>query len=272
VSTDGVRSRPGHRRQRPDHQGEQRRLAASKLSPPPRRPGIVDRPTLTTRLSSLATVPVVLVSAPAGFGKTTLLSLWANVDERAFAWVTLDASDNDPVVFVTTVLTALQPHVDVRPQDIHRLRSGDPASDELDLPPLEDAGADAAQPFVLVLDDVHLVTEPRCHEVIARLVDRLPPGSQIALSTRTDPPLPLGSWRAHGNLLELRANDLALDAGEAAALLAASHVEVLDDDQVVRLVDRTEGWSAAIYLAALSLRGRAEPGTFVDSPTSSARM
>jgi LuxR family maltose regulon positive regulatory protein len=271
VSTGGVRSRPGHRRHRPDDQGEQRRLAASKLSPPPRRPGIVDRPTLTTRLSSLAAVPVVLVSAPAGYGKTTLLALWATIDERAFAWVTLDGSDNDPVVFVTTLLTALQPHVDVSPQDVHRLRSSNPARDEVDLPPLTDAGADAAQPFVLVLDDLHLVTEARCHDVIARLVDRLPPGSQIALSTRTDPPLPLGSWRAHGHLLELRADDLALDAGEAAALLAASHVERLDDDQVVRLVDRTEGWSAAIYLAALSLRGRAEPAAFVDDFTGTNR-
>jgi LuxR family maltose regulon positive regulatory protein len=220
VSTGGVRSRPGDVRQRPDHHGEQRRLAASKLSPPPRRPGIVDRPSLTTRLSSLATVPVVLVSAPAGYGKTTLLALWATIDERAFAWVTLDGSDNDPVVFVTTLLAALRPHVDVSPQDIH---------DDLGLVPLADAGADPAQPFVLVLDDVHLVTEARCHDVIARLVDRLPPGSQIALSTRTDPPLPLGSWRAHGKLIELRAHDLALDAVEAAAFLAASQVERLDD-------------------------------------------
>jgi LuxR family transcriptional regulator, maltose regulon positive regulatory protein len=222
-------------------------------------------------LSSFAAVPVVLVSAPAGYGKTTLLALWATVDDRAFAWVTLDVSDNDPVVFVRTVLTALQPHVDVNPQDIHWLRSGNPARDEVVLPPRADAGADKAQPLVLVLDDLHLVTEPRCHDVIARLVHRLPPGSQIALSTRTDPPLPLGSWRAHGNLLELRANDLALNAREAAALLAASHVERLDDNQVVRLVDRTEGWSAAIYLAALSLRRRAEPGAFVDDFTGTNR-
>jgi LuxR family transcriptional regulator, maltose regulon positive regulatory protein len=168
--------------------------ASSDVWPPaslPRRlvgRGIVDRPTLTARLSSFAAVPVVLVSAPAGYGKTTLLSLWATVDDRAFAWVTLDVSDNDPVVFVTTVLTALQPDVDVNPQDIHWLRSGNPARDEVVLPPRADAGADAAQPFVLVLDHLHLVTEPRCHDVIAGLVDRLPPGSQIALSTRTDPP------------------------------------------------------------------------------------
>lgn len=225
-----MRQPPDHVRERSDEQGEQRRLAASKLSPPPRRPGIVDRPTLTTRLSSFAATPVVLVSAPAGYGKTTLLGLWATVDERPFAWVTLDGADNDPVVFVTTLLTALRPHVDVGPQDIHWLRSAGAAGDELVLPPLVDPRADAVQPFVVVLDDLHLVTGPRCHDVIARLVDRLPPGSQVALSTRTDPPLPLGSWRAHGRLIELRANDLALDAREAAALLAASDVERLSDD------------------------------------------
>ncbi len=204
------------------------------------------------------------MSAPAGYGKTTLLALWASVDEREFAWLTLDATDNDPVVFVTSLLTVLQPHVDFSPEDLHRLRFGSPALDEVIVSSFANADAGAPRPFVLVLDDVHLVTEPRCHDVIGHFAQRLPPGCQIVLSTRTDPLLPLGSWRAHGRLVELHAGDLALDEREAAALLAASHVDGLTDDQLFRLVDRTEGWSAAIYLAALSLRGRTEPGEFVD--------
>jgi LuxR family maltose regulon positive regulatory protein len=135
--------------------------------------------------------------------------------------------------------------------------------DDLVLPSLADACAEGQRPFVLVLDDLHLVTETRCFTAIGYVAERLPSGCQLALATRTDPPLPLGSWRAHGQLAEVRAAELALGESEATSLLRAAGAN-LTDDQVARLVDRTEGWPAALYLAALSLRDRADPEEFVD--------
>ncbi|HEY0938552.1 MAG TPA: LuxR C-terminal-related transcriptional regulator [Steroidobacter sp.] len=116
---------------------------------------------------------------------------------------------------------------------------------------------------MLVFDDLHLVTERRCYAAINYLAERLPVGCQLALATRTDPPLPLASWRAHGRLLELRAAELALEHAEARAVLAAAQVH-LTEDLVAKLVERTEGWPAALYLAALSLRDRPHPEHFVD--------
>jgi LuxR family maltose regulon positive regulatory protein len=215
------------------------------------------------RLARVADVPVVLVSAPAGYGKTTLLSLWGRQDGRAFAWVTLDGADNDPILLVGAVLAALDPLADLDPSIAEMLRSPEPPLDDIVLPALVDACTAMKEPFVVVLDDVHLVNEPRCHGVIRYVAEHLPPGCQLALATRTDPPLPLASWRAHGRLVELRAPDLALGLDEAVNLFNVSGVP-LAADQVARLVERTEGWSAALYLAALSLRDRLQRDEFVD--------
>jgi LuxR family maltose regulon positive regulatory protein len=249
--------------------GERRQVLASKVSAPARRPGIVDRSALIDRLSTMTHVPVVMVSAAAGYGKTTLLALWAERDERPFAWVTLDSADDDPVVLITVLLAALDPVLHLDPAILRRLQAADPPVDDVILPLLANACADTG-PFVLVLDDVQQLIEQDAHAVIGFLADHLPPGCQIALATRTDPPLPLASWRAHGRLFELRASDLALGNAEAAGLLAASHVR-LTDAQLSRLVDRTEGWCAAIYLAALSLRDRDDPEDFIESFAGTSR-
>jgi LuxR family maltose regulon positive regulatory protein len=235
----------------------------SKLFAPPLRPGIVERPRLVDSLMSAAHVPVVLVSAPAGYGKTTLLALWREHDQRPFPWVSLDAADNDPVVMVSGMLEALAPVVEFDAAIRDGLRAPAPALEELVLPSVVDACVASRHPFVLVLDDVHLIGEPRCFTVIDYLAQRLPVGCQLALATRTDPPLPLASLRAHGQLVELRAAELSLGDAEAQALLAAAGVH-LADDRVASLVERTEGWPAAIYLAALSLRDRSDPEDFVD--------
>jgi LuxR family transcriptional regulator, maltose regulon positive regulatory protein len=242
---------------------QRRRIVASKLAAPPRRPGIVDRPVLVDGLVSATQAQVVLVSAPAGYGKTTLLALWRERDERPFAWVSLDAADNDPVALVAGVLAALDRVLGLDAEIADSLNSTEPPLEEVVLPSLVDACAERGQPLVLVLDDLHLVTERRCHTTIGYLAERLPTGCQLALGTRTDPPLPLGSWRAHGQLAELRAAELSLGSGEAAALLAAAGVR-LADELVARLVERTEGWPAGLYLAALSLRDRPHPEDFVD--------
>jgi LuxR family maltose regulon positive regulatory protein len=139
----------------------------------------------------------------------------------------------------------------------------DPPLEEFVLPKLVEACLECEQPFVLVLDDVHLVTEPRCHAAIGYLGERLPPDCQLALATRTEPALPVASLRAHGHLTEVRAAELSLLSAEAGAVLSAAGVQ-LDDERLDRLIERTEGWPAALYLAALSLRGREQPDDFVD--------
>src|SRR5262245_1659981 len=234
----------------PGATAQRRRIGAAKLSAPPLRPGIVDRPVLLDLVMSATDAPVVLVSAPAGYGKTTLLSLWRSRDERPFGWLSLDATDNDPAELVAGVLAALDP----------MLGLGDAMAD---LPSLVDACIERGRPFVLVLDDLHLVTERRCHTALGSLAERLPPGCQIALATRTDPPLPIASWRAHGRLAEVRVAELSLGVPEARAVLAAAGLR-LPDHQVAQLVERTEGWPAALYLAALSIRDRPHAEDFVD--------
>ena len=205
----------------------------------------------------------MLVSAPAGYGKTTLLALWRDRDERPFAWISLDTTDNDPVALAAGVNAALAPLVQLDGATREALNFPEAPLEKVVLPSLVDACTAARQPFVLVIDDLHLVTEGRCHKMLGYLAEHLPAGCILALSTRTDPQLPLASWRAHGRLIEVRAAELALGHVEACALLAAADVR-LADDQVAQLVERTEGWPAALYLAALSLRGRPYPEGFVD--------
>jgi LuxR family maltose regulon positive regulatory protein len=202
---------------------------------------------------------VVLVSAPAGYGKTTLLALSRERDERPFAWVSLDATDNDPVVLVASVLAALDHIVDLDGAIGDGLRVPEPPLEEVVLPSLADAWTAANSSFVLVLDDVHLLTDGRSHAAIAYLADRVPVGCQLVLATRTDPPMPIASWRAHGRLAEVRAAALSLDGGEARALFAAAGVS-LTDDQVARLVERTEVAGRAVSGGALSARSYAAPG------------
>jgi LuxR family transcriptional regulator, maltose regulon positive regulatory protein len=223
---------------------ERRRIVASKLSAPQMRRGIVDRPVLIDGLMSATHVPVVLVSAPAGYGKTTLLALWAERDERPFAWVTLESADNDPAALLASVLAAVDPILDLDAAIREGLKVPELPLEEVVLPSLVDACIEIGQSFVLVLDDLHLVTERRCHAAIEYLAMRLPLGCQLALATRTDPPL--ASLRVHGRLAELRASELSLGDAEAAALLVAAGV-YLTDARVTQLVERTEGWPAAIY-------------------------
>jgi LuxR family maltose regulon positive regulatory protein len=226
---------------------ERGRIVAGKLAAPVLRPGIVERPELLGRLVAASHAPVVLVSAPAGYGKTTLLALWRELDERPFAWVSLDASDNDPIALVAALLSALTPVVGVDAAVGESLEGAEAPLEEYVLPSLAQACVETPHPFVLVLDDVHLVTGSRALMAIGYLGERLPAGCQLALSTRTDPPLPLASWRAHGRLVEVRASELALGEAEAEAVLAAAGVRVRAGD-LARLVERTEGWPAAIYL------------------------
>jgi LuxR family maltose regulon positive regulatory protein len=195
-------------------------MALALVAPEPARAELVARPRLVARLRDPARPRVVLVAAPAGYGKTTLLSEWELHDPRPFAWLTLEVADNDPARIANRVTQAL-------------------------------ARVHADSPFVLVIDDAHVAQSAASLEVLRNLVFAIPAGSRLAIASRTRPDLPLGRLRANRSLAELGAADLAMDAADAAALLAAEGLD-LPTRAVDALVRRTEGWPAAIYLAALS--------------------
>jgi LuxR family maltose regulon positive regulatory protein len=225
-------------------------LVESKLHPPPARPGIVDRALLVERLLASDTVPVVCVVAPAGYGKTTLLAQWAEREPRPVAWVAVDQRDNDPVVLLTYIAVALDRVEPIDPRIVRGL-VGPGASILGAVPRLAAAMATMTQPVALVLDHLELLENQECLDLVAELAAQLPAGSQLLVASRARPPLPVALLRAQGRVLELGAEQLAMDHRDARALLEGAGVE-LDHAAVNELVARTEGWPVGLYLAALA--------------------
>lgn len=242
-------------------------LLETKFYAPRWRPGLVSRPRLLERLERGTQSRLTLVSAPAGFGKTTLLAEWlttATSEARAVAWVSLDQSDSQPSTFWTYVISALQR---VRPEvggaAIALLESPRPPPIETLLTPLlNELGADA-QDIVLLLDDYHLIESREIHEGVAFLLEHLPPNLHLVITGRADPALPLARLRARGEMSELRAADLRFTDQEAAAFLNEAMGLSLSASDIARLDARTEGWIAGLQLAALSMRGREDVTGFV---------
>ncbi|ASC70602.1 hypothetical protein XM38_015420 [Halomicronema hongdechloris C2206] len=208
---------------------------------------------------------LTLVSAPAGFGKTTLLAEWvAAVPTRPVAWVSLDQSDNDPGVFWTYLITALhkiQPSLGER--SLSLLQSPQPPSIESVLMTLLNELTAVEAEFVLILDDYHAIATQAIHDGIGFLLSHLPPQMHLMIASRADPPLSLARLRSHGELTELRVSDLRFTPEEAAAFLnQVMGLEVSAAD-VAALEKRTEGWIAGLQLAALSLQGREDIPDFV---------
>lgn len=193
--------------------------------------------------------PLVLLSAPAGCGKTSTLVQWAEAERRPVAWLSLDTADSDPAVFASYLAAALSAVADLPPEVFAHLRQHDHPVQEHVLPLLSSAIADAP-PFLLVLDDCHLVCSRQCWSIVATLLEQLPRDAQLALSARRDPPLPLARLRAAGRLAELRMERLALEADEARQLLEL-HGAVMDDQALATVMETTEGWAAGVYLAAV---------------------
>jgi ATP/maltotriose-dependent transcriptional regulator MalT len=236
-------------------------LLATKLHVPGLRPGFVARPRLARALGG----GLVLVCAPAGFGKTALLADWLRSGGRPVAWLSLDVGDNDPVRFWRHVVAALDR---ARPGISERIAPllGPPASSFEGLVTAlinELAALPGENEIVLVLDDYHLVDTRQVHASLTFLLEHLPPGLHLVLASRSDPPLPLARLRARGQLAELRTDDLRFTPEEAAALLREAAGPGLPDAAVAALAARTEGWAAGLQLAALSLRGRSDIAGFV---------
>src|SRR5690242_3484519 len=239
-------------------------LLETKLHVPRWRRSLVARPRLSERLSRGAESALTLVSAPAGFGKTTLLAEWlavAAADERSVAWLSLDQRDNDPALFWTYLVAAL--NTGVTGEDAVPLQPPQPPNEAGLVALLNDLGA-ISNDVVLVLDDYHVIDARDVQDGMAFLLEHLPPQIHLVIASRTDPPLPLARLRGRGELAEIRAADLRFTPGEAAAYLNEVMGLALTAADVAALEGRTEGWIAALQLAALSMQGREDVTAFID--------
>ena len=251
---------------------ERDRLLATKLHVPRPRPGFLARPRLLERINQGTAGALTLVCAPAGFGKTSLLGDWARHSQQPVAWLSLDGGDSDPARFWRYVAAALD---ELRPgigQRVEALFQGGQPPLEAVVTVLINQLVTEPEQVVLVLDDYQLVEAPPVHESLAWLLERLPSQLRLVLASRADPPLPLARLRAGGQLVELREEDLRFSSEEAAELLRMAVGVKLPEAAVAALGDRTEGWAAGLQLAALSLRGQADVGAFVDEFSGSHRF
>ena len=242
-------------------------LLETKLYVPRSRRGLVPRPRLSERLDRGTASTVMLVSAPAGFGKTTLLTEWlaagpaAPADERLAAWLSLDRGDNDPVSFWTYVIAALRTVASgVGESALALLQAPQPPPIETVLTVLLNELSATAGDIVLVLDDYHVIDASDVQDGMAFLLDHLPPWLHVVIASRADPALPLARWRARGELAEIRAAELRFTPDEAAAYLNEMMGLQLTARDVAALEGRTEGWIAALQLAALSMQGQRRRG------------
>lgn len=250
-------------------------VLATKLFIPSPRPGIVSRPRLVERLNEglVAGRKLALISAPAGFGKTTLVSEWVAGCGLPVAWLSLDEGDNDSRRFLTYLIAALQTIApEIGAGVLIALQSPQPPPSESILTTLLNEIAAIPDNFVLVLDDYHLVDSQPVDRCLAFLVEHLPPQMHLAITTREDPSLPLARYRARGQLTELRAADLRFSPAEAAEFLNRVMGLDLSDADIAALEARTEGWIAGLQLAALSMQGRSDASGFIQAFTGSHRF
>jgi LuxR family maltose regulon positive regulatory protein len=243
----------------------------ARLGAPPMRRACVARERLLDRLRD-ADESLTLVVAPAGYGKTTLLSHWLVAGSRRAVWLSLEPTDDDPRRFWESVLDGLDA---LAPGVVARARALLPALPVTGAPAflpalLDDLATGLAmdergRPVVLVLDDYHVIASPHLHQAIAALVERLPPTLRLVISGRESPPLPVPRLRARGQLIELRATELAFTTDETRRFLSETMGLTVDAEIVAALAGRTEGWAAGLQIAALGLRDHADPAAFVSS-------
>lgn len=248
-------------------------LVATKLNPPLLRPRVVGRPRLRALLDRGLQTRLTLISAPAGFGKTTLLADWlahASRPDLAIAWLSLDASDNEASTFWPHVIAVLQAgfaKAGVACPDLPSALQPDQGF----LPLLVNQLAQGEAPMVLVLDDIHLVDRADIHEQLGFLIEHMPPHLHVVVSTRADPILPLARLRVRGDLVEIRSADLRFTSEEAAAYLNDVMHLGLSVADAAMLERKTEGWIAALQLAVLSLEGRDDAAAFIEEFAGSSR-
>jgi LuxR family transcriptional regulator, maltose regulon positive regulatory protein len=257
-------------------------LLQTKLYAPPSRSHLVQRNHLLDQLWAHGLCPLTLVSAPAGFGKTTLVSAWVAERQKVkrktmstirfsllpseVAWVSLDDDDNDPTRFLTYVLAALQTcHPDLGGTALTLMAAPQAPPPKAILTSLLNDLGTIATPLLLVLDDYHLIEAQSIHDTLTFLIDHLPPTLHLVITSRIDPPLPLARWRVRNQLVELRADDLRFTPAEATTFLMDVMGLTLSATEITALELRTEGWIAGLQLAALSMQGRNDVAGFIQA-------
>jgi LuxR family maltose regulon positive regulatory protein len=247
----------------PSKVGWQEQLLATKFFVPVASHALIARPRLFSLLDEGRQCPLTLVSAPAGFGKTTLLSAWVQTlpkEAARVAWVSLDEQDNDPVrfwMYVFTALDGLQPGM--CSEFVAYLRTQQAPPIQYLLTVLINRLAEHPERWLLVLDDLHLLTEPTIHTTLTYLLEHVPPQLRIILASRSDPPLPLIRLRAGGQLLEVRSEQLRATNEEAAVFLREVMGVPLSDQELAVVQQRTENWLVGLQLVGLSLQGSSIP-------------
>jgi LuxR family maltose regulon positive regulatory protein len=239
-------------------------VVAAKITVPRVRSGSVSRTALVNRLRAVDGPSLVTIAAPAGYGKTTVLTQWAARDTRPFAWVSIDERDNDPVVLLRHVAASLHAVEPLRIGVLNALKARE-ASIWTSVIPRLGAALSAFEPLVLVLDDAHLVRSRPALEAVAAIADHIPEDSLLVLAGRVTPRLPIAALRAGGRLFEVGADELALSPREGQLLLRSAGLDS-SFTEVVELVRRCEGWPAALYLAALALRESEDQPTRAADP------
>ncbi len=248
-------------------------LLATKLYIPPLRSAFVQRPRLVHKLNAGLKGKLTLISAPAGFGKTTLLSACAQKCDKPIAWLSLDQGDNDPKRFLNYLIAAIQ---QVNPE-IGRgiqvsLQSTQNLEIEFYLTSLINEISEQGDPFAVVLDDYHLITEPKIQDRLIYFVENLPISMHLIISSRSDPPWPLARFRVRGELTEIRSQDMRFTEEEAAEFLNNAMGLTLSPADIAVLESRTEGWIAGLQMAAISMSGRDDISGFIQSFTGSHRF
>ncbi len=246
-----------------DHGGVLDTVSETRLHPPSTRTDWLDRPRLVARMASETQGrPVMLIAAPAGYGKSTLLAQWVDRGQAGpVAWLQLDPADNDPARLWADLVAALE-RIGCLVEGAESIGTDSMAVAGHLIPRVVDALARFGRPLTIVLDDCHVVRSTDCNAQLGRLIDNLPAHAHLVMVSRSDPPVRLGRLRVEGRLAEIRTSDLSFTVEEAKLLLATQGV-ALSEAALQELRRLTEGWPAAIYLAALYLKGRESPDDFV---------